>query len=169
MVLQKMTLQEILEDLVVHDQSLATIAQDMKTHALSQAAWASHLRNLRMQLTEAENEMERVIAHAVTNYATEGKPATAVQNYAKFTVPTLPEYQRCKERISFLKNNLAFASDVMGIFNRRADMLIALSKLDQNVILSQANTDSVMNMRAATIKANKMEEMLNAPWSRGQI
>lgn len=169
MVLQKMTLQEILEDLVVHDESLATIAEDMKTHALSQAAWASHMRSLRMQLAQSENDLESVVSRAVSAFAADGKAATAVQNYAKFTVPTLPEYTRLKERITFLKNTLHFAVDVHNIFSKRADMLIALSRLDQNVILSQRTENSSISIRSATIKANKMDELLNQPWGQGQL
>ena len=167
--LQRMTLQEIYEDLVVHDQSLATIAQDMKQHAVSQASWASHMRTLRMELSAAENELELFVSQAVTNFASDAKADTAVQNYAKFTVPTLPQYSALKNKITFLKNTLSFAIDVYGIYSKRADMLISLSRLDQNVILSQNAEQAQVTIRAATIRANKLDDLLNQPWGQGQL
>lgn len=167
--LQRMTLQEIFEDLVVHDQSLASIAQDMKQHAVSQASWASHMRTLRMELSAAENDLELFVAQAVTNFNTDGKAATAVQNYAKFTVPTLPQYTALKNKISYLKNTLSFSMDVNGIYSKRADMLISLSRLDQQVILSQNSEQAQVTIRAATLRANRLDDLLHQPWGQGQL
>lgn len=160
------SLMEVMDDLAIHDESLASIANDMKTHAVAQSRWAAHCRGIRAQLAQAEYELDQFVAQAVTNYSRSTiKPsASAVSNYAKYEVQTLPAYQTLKQKQLQLKQLLAYSMDIFAIFTKRADMLIALSRLDQNVILS-AHLDARMEARKQTMAYNRMEELLaNHRW-----
>ena len=167
----RMLLQEVLEDLAIHDQSVAAMADDMKRHAGSQAQWAFYVRSVRTDLGQAENELDLFVAQKTAAYAVTAKSATAVQNYAKNDVQTMPEYQSLKRRVMELKNTLQFCSDIMNIFNRRGEMLIALSRLDSNIIIRGEGgpADYNIQMRAQLMRYNKLDDMLKQPWGQSQI
>ena len=166
----KLTLQEIIDTLVVHDESLSAIADDMKKHSLHQATWAAYTREVRMELLRTENELEQTIGRLVTEFSRTASSATAVQNYAKYEVVTNHDVVSLKNRIAEIKNNLSFCTEVYNVMSRRCDLLIALAKIDHNVIVSSSGPKmDGLAIREQIVRFNRITEIMSQPWGRGKL
>lgn len=159
------TLLDIIGDMQVDDSSLAAIADAMKTHSSVHGLWIAYARACRAHLTKAELDLETRTAELVALYEKSAKSASAVANYAKYEVRLHPDIRDLTQRVAFLRDNMKFFSDMNGCMRSRADLLIAVSRLDEDAIVNTNKVNSMnMQMRDATRRFNQLVNQLSAPW-----
>lgn len=165
------TVNELVESLEIDDSSLARIADALKSHPVNHAVWIGYERMCRQQLAEVDMQMDEVTGRLVGLYEKEAKSAAAVQNYAKHEMKLHPEYKAVAARQRWLQDQIRFCEEVSRCFTKRADLLIALTKLDASVIVNEHKgaQSARVDARQATIRFNKIVNALHQPWGNSLI
>jgi hypothetical protein len=164
-----MLVDELIQELTVHDESMISLANDLKAHPLLHICWLTHLKNARNHLVRAENSYNDLVAEKVSTFARTATSASAVTNYAKYDVPAMPEVRMARDQVDYYKNLVSFFDDVQRVISKRGDILVALTKLDQDAIVAQLKGNQVnyFDARQARIRWNKLEDMIqNGQWSK---
>lgn len=163
---------EILQELTIDDSSVHALLNDLKAHPQVHMCWLVHLKNARNNLTKAENRYADIVNTHVATYRQTAKSATDVQNYAKYDVPILNDVRSARDDVAYWKEMAQFFEDVQRVFSKRGDILVALTKLDQDAIINdmKAGQAAYFDSRQAMMRFNRLSTMVNTgTWGAGNL
>lgn len=157
---------ELVRSLRINDESLRSIAEDIKAHTQEHAIWVAQKRPLVQRKYALERELKERSAELTGQFQQGAPSAAAVQNYAKFELPRHPDIKRITKELDDCREALDFIGDTDSLFRERSSLLIALLKIDADVIISdKIDTWTQQEVsRAAVIRFNKVAEAVGTKW-----
>ena len=164
--------QELIEQMAINDSSLAALADDLKGHSVLHVSWLTHVKSARDMLVQAENSYNELVATLVSSYAKTEAVAAKVANYAKYDVPITAEVKIAHDKVGYYKNLVTFFEDIARVVSKRGDMLIALTKLDQDAVIStlKSGQANYIDMRQQRLRWARMQEYMDSgTWSQGPL
>lgn len=164
----QMTITELVNSVAIDDTSLAAIMDSMKTHSTTHATWIGYERICRKRLTEAQKQLKQVTSRMVAMFEKTAKSATAVTNYAKYEVNLHPDVVSASDLVDFYTDQIRFCEEVSRLFSKRADLMVALSRMDKEAMIAAAKEKNVA-VRESAQRFNRLMEYLDKPWSKEHI
>lgn len=165
-------MEELVKELAIHDESMVSLANDLKAHPQLHICWLAHLKNARNQLVRAENAYSDLVSEKVSTFSRTSSSASAVANYAKYDVPAMPDIRMARDQVDYYKNLVQFFDDVQRVISKRGDMLIALTRLDQDAIISnlKGNQSQYFDVAAQRKRWLRLEESINrGSWAQAPL
>ena len=163
---------ELINELAINDESMVSLANELKAHPMLHVCWLAHLKNARNQLVRAENALNDLVSEKVSTFARGSSSASAVTNYAKYDVPAMPDVRMARDQVDYYKNLVQFFDDVQRVISKRGDILIALVRLDQEAIISgvKGNMTQYFDVAKQRKRWGQLEDAIQrGNWAQGPL